>query len=289
LPRIALSIGGDTSNYAGIGILGQDHTRFCRLTTALPNQFDSIETWLPDGKVMLRRRILNNSTNLGFYVVSTDGSSLEHVEITPHMEVGGIRWSPDGTTIAMNALIANKRGIYLLDANGGELHLLFTSPDGNGFQWFSWSPDSKWILVSLSATVHNSNLILLAADGSAEKVISYSGASATKFAWSPDGQQLALFSSANNSLKLYVMNVDGTNARLVIADQANRLFLNDSVQPPMWLPDGKSLVFVASDTIADQGKYRTYSINIDGSDRKRFYQGPDIITELAIVPWASSR
>jgi Tol biopolymer transport system component len=59
-------------------------------------------------------------------------------------------WSPDGTTIAFSSLASNATGIYLVDANGGNLRNIL-SGDGLGV---TWSPDGRWLAFTNAGYLH---------------------------------------------------------------------------------------------------------------------------------------
>jgi TolB protein len=78
--------------------------------------------------------------------------------------------------------------------------------------------------------------------------------------WSPDGTEIAFISNRNYLFGLYVMNADGSNARLLTE-------LPEPAQPA-WSPDGSKIVFSAGIRITlEPHKPHTdiYVINVDGS------------------------
>src|SRR5262249_26472013 len=80
---------------------------------------------------------------------------------------------------------------------------------------------------------------------------------------SPDGRHIAYVGfddkyQGYQVRKLYVMNRDGSGARLVSGS------FDRDVQSPRWAPDGNGLYFL----VADQGNTGLYFITLDGSLRK---------------------
>src|ERR1051325_4166249 len=69
---------------------------------------------------------------------------------------------------------------------------------------------------------------------------------------SPDGLKIAFHGYYNNTPGIYVMNSDGSNLHLVIANGMKR---------PSWSPDSQKLAFEYEYQSADQ----IATINIDGS------------------------
>ena len=79
--------------------------------------------------------------------------------------------------------------------------------------------------------------------------------------WSPDGTRIAFISNRDYLFSLYVMDADGSNARLV----ADRPF---EPKQPAWSPDGKKIAFTSGfGFMIGPGKPSAdiYVINIDGS------------------------
>jgi Tol biopolymer transport system component len=116
---------------------------------------------------------------------------------------------------------------------------------------------------------------------------------------SPDGQHLAFSVRQNGQTQLYVMQADGTNARVV----TNSLDLQGT---PAWSPDGQLIISAAEDhgvphlyRIPVDGRapapfVREYSIDPTWSPDGRFvvYSGPDIGTTFslkAVTPDAAAQ
>jgi dipeptidyl aminopeptidase/acylaminoacyl peptidase len=57
-------------------------------------------------------------------------------------------WSPDGHRIAFERAAGASKGIYVMDADGGNLIRLTTSPTARGDRAPFWSPDGAWIVFS---------------------------------------------------------------------------------------------------------------------------------------------
>uniref|UniRef100_UPI004048F8C7 S41 family peptidase n=1 Tax=Fulvivirga sp. TaxID=1931237 RepID=UPI004048F8C7 len=90
-------------------------------------------------------------------------------------------------------------------ASGAEIDLmspndLFSMRDGD--KYFTWSPDSKWLLMDWSKTLSNNEVLLLAADGSKRENLTESGYSDSDPKWTNDGKQVMWFSN-RNGLKSY--------------------------------------------------------------------------------------
>lgn len=100
--------------------------------------------------------------------------------------------SPDGKKLAF---IEDRRTLKVRDLDsGGEVTLLgpehlFHMQDGD--QYFTWSPDSKWLLATYRPTMVNSEVVLLDATGEREMVnLTESGYSDTRPEWVNEGKQI---------------------------------------------------------------------------------------------------
>jgi len=112
-------------------------------------------------------------------------------------------FSPDGKKLAY---VADRRTLRVKDMDSGqEIDLLtpddlFTMRDGD--QYFTWSPDSKWLLVGWGKSLSNREILLLAADGTKRENLTESGYDDFLPKWTNKGQQMIWFSN-RNGLKSY--------------------------------------------------------------------------------------
>lgn len=113
------------------------------------------------------------------------------------------KFSPDGKKLAY---ISARRTLKVKDlASGSEIDLmtpkdLYSMRDGD--KYFTWSPDSKWLLMGWGKTLSNDEVLLLAADGSKKENLTESGYYDSEPKWVNDGKQVLWFSN-RNGLKSY--------------------------------------------------------------------------------------
>jgi len=77
------------------------------------------------------------------------------------------RFSPDGKKVAY---IEGRRSLKVMDMATKKTVTLLSPEDlyhmRDGDKYFRWSPDSKWLLVDWNLSLNNSDVLLMAADGS---------------------------------------------------------------------------------------------------------------------------
>ncbi|PWN05878.1 S41 family peptidase [Rhodohalobacter mucosus] len=105
-------------------------------------------------------------------------------------------YSPDGEKLAY---IADRRTLRIQDLESGDTTDLLTPDDlfhmRDGDKYFRWSPDSKWLLVDWSKKLHNSEVLLMAADGSERINLTESGYNDSSPKWMNDGKQMIWFTN----------------------------------------------------------------------------------------------
>jgi Tol biopolymer transport system component len=151
----------------------------------------------------------------GLWLIRSDGSKPRLVaHDDPVLGLGGPTWSPDGTKLALGTAIRGSRltsryaGIAVVDADGGDLHVI-TSHANNEFG-FAWSPDGRSILYSRE----NGDIHVMDVDGRNDHRVASAlpGHIVTGLAWSPDGRSIAYTAgptgNAGNS-GLFVIGADG--------------------------------------------------------------------------------
>ncbi|MDF1697190.1 MAG: S41 family peptidase [Saprospiraceae bacterium] len=111
--------------------------------------------------------------------------------------------SPDGNKIAY---VEGRRTLKVMDLKTKAVVTLLTPDDlfhmRDGDQDFTWSPDSKWLLVDWGKSLNNSDILLMAADGSKRVNLNNSGYYDSSPKWVNGGKQM-LWVSNRNGLKSY--------------------------------------------------------------------------------------
>ena len=105
-------------------------------------------------------------------------------------------FSPDGKKLSY---IKDRRNLVVRDIESGNETSLLTEDDlfhmRDGDKYFTWSPDSKWLLVDWSKLLNNSEVLLMAADGSQRINLTESGYYDSSPKWVNEGKQMIWFSN----------------------------------------------------------------------------------------------
>jgi Tol biopolymer transport system component len=219
----------------------------------------------PDGSRLL---IADDTARDGLAIVGTDGTT---VTSAPRAHGGDgmgetAVWSPDGSKVAYAAppgfssmYTERYRRLFVMDADGTNAHRLpYYALGGPPFAGnVRWSPDGSQIAfagLTSPAEPYDRAIYVVSGDGvgTARRIVIADPdvRRPTQPAWSPDGSKFAFTAvDARGASALYVMNVDGTDVRLVAAGGHD----------PVWSPDGTMLAFRAD------GRY--WSAPADGGVR----------------------
>jgi len=166
-------------------------------------------------------------------------------------------FSPDGNQVAFswNQGKEDDLDIYVKVVEAG-MPLRLTSTPASEYSP-AWSPDGRYIAFLRQGT-ESAAFYLIPALGGLERKLSNAsphrvGADAPFVSWSPDGKQLALVDrdSEQSPLGIYLLDLEANQRRRITSPPAKSL--GDST--PVFSPDGNSLVFVRTTSLAVQDIY----------------------------------
>jgi dipeptidyl aminopeptidase/acylaminoacyl peptidase len=230
-----------------------------------------------------------------------------------------IRWSPDGSTLAL----VSPHRVALADAEGGNVRVLYEVPDQVGSSQFAevavWSPDGTSLWLS-NGSVHNQSLVSLSTirpdglvfydlvlqlrapvpswspDGhhfvvSAQEFLisTFSAAGEVERAlapgnypdWSPDGSRIAFEARQPSDSSIHTIAPDGT-------DERDLSPLSSGIpreRSPRWSPDGGELSFlVHSPDETDILINELWVMDALGGSRRRLV--PQVKGYGRFVPWS---
>ncbi|WP_299677762.1 S41 family peptidase [uncultured Tenacibaculum sp.] len=183
---------------------------FTKRLTNTPER-ERFVTWTPDGKSVVYSSERNGKWSIyktekvrkeePFFFAST--LIKESPVIENKFDNYLPEFSPDGSKIAF---VEGRRTLKVMDLKSKKQVTLLTPKDlfhmRDGDKYYTWSPDSKWLLVGWSKTLSNSEVLLMAADGSKRINLTESGYSDYYPKWVNGGKQMLWFSN-RNGLKSY--------------------------------------------------------------------------------------
>ena len=186
-----------------IWVIEADGSNMVQLTSG--PHWDNSPSWSPDGNQIVFHRAFFEGDS---YIVTIDVDGSNETPLTAgSTKEGSPSWSPDGATIGyvtehgQLALMApdgsNRREIVANHAVGGLLGGM------------SWSPDSSQIAYTRDLG-ECTGIVLINADGTDERRISYLPDDSGQPAWSPDGE-LLLFANAivRGWSQIYIVSAHG--------------------------------------------------------------------------------
>ncbi len=207
---------------------------------------DSSPNWSPDGKKIVfasnRHNLASSFTDI--YVMNADGTNIQRLTF-----MGGSdpAWSPDGQYIAFYSY---GRGLYIMQADGSEARQLVPFVGSNP----SWSPDGKSIVFEQPVGGVDPVWQVAVVNVDSLKVTNlHTGERQPKPIWSPTGETIAFVDFTGVGNRIFLMNADGSNVRVLPGQEVFR----DSPNDPSWSTDSIRLTLEIDSSI--------YVINTDDS------------------------
>lgn len=186
------------ANADGSGIVQLTHS------TAVENG----PVWSPDGTKILFCHSGEGTAQL--YVMNADGSGVGRISNSPEHEWQH-DWSPDGKQIVFTRSRDRyvQRDIWMMNADGGNPHLIAAAPANDEFLYPRFSPDGQRIAFHRRvASPFQADVWVMNADGSGQMRLTHLGGAMPT--WSPDGKKIAFFArKREGNSEIYVMDVAG--------------------------------------------------------------------------------
>jgi Tol biopolymer transport system component len=194
-------------------------------------------------------------TSWDIFTMNPDGTGRQRVTDDGGFD-GPPSWSPDGTRIVYASDLADPnrpkceirlkcdRDIFVINADGTERVQLTNE---SGYDWQpDWSPDGSRMVFVKGGAVFGGDIYTMNPDGTDVTRLTDTPEAESQPRWSPDGSLIAFVRQEKEFFDLYVMDADGSNARLLTTGGPS----SHSVEPDVvkdftWSPDGKLIAFVS--------------------------------------------
>jgi TolB protein len=228
-------------------------------------------SWSPDGSQLAITQVVGNLypiLDTRVAVVNRDGTAQRFLDTRQSSRA---TWSPNGQWIAYARRQDGTREwiVFLIRPDGSERINL---TERSGLQGFptSWSPDSRFLLVSSGRKAYDNvvahgddgdgwwNIYRLdVATGESMPLTSLTNASSGMADWSPDGSRIVFVSGRDGRQQIYMMSANGQNVQRLSDGEGNDWY-------PVWSPDGQFIAF--SRSFGRASTMDIYRMHADGSD-----------------------
>ena len=205
--------------------MNSDGSDFRRLTKIPGNKY--WPTWSPHQKTIA----FGNANQL--WLMDADGNDLRVLKSDFSFNVR-TAWSPDGRKIAYGHVFS----INIIDIHTKEETLLKLPQNMVRIKEVAWSPDGHQLAFAADADLPTRDIYVVNTDSvlkqegiGLQQLTHHPGEDRTP-AWSPDGQQIAFYSTRNETGGIFLMDADGKNiTELTDAGEST----------PSWSPDGTQI------------------------------------------------
>jgi Tol biopolymer transport system component len=195
-----------------------------------------------------------------------DPGGFAHEQIAPDTQTRrkDPDWSSDGSRIVFASTRAQEDDdLYVMRADGSDRTQL-THVAGDEYDP-AWSPDGSKIVFgydNLGLEAFTNRIDTIDANGgNVTQLVTRVNERLGWPQWSPDGRQIAFSGYAQSGWKLYVMDADGADLRVVHREPRNLYAV-----PLTWTPDGTHIVFWGE----EGGREQLLSMRPDGTDVRPF-------------------
>lgn len=230
-----------------IYVMDADGSNVTRLTNTLADE--GYPWWSPDGETLTFDS--DEAGGFDIWTMNADGTNPRRLTTHAAREVAA-SWSPDGSTIVFMSDREGGFDVYAMNPDGSDVRRLTET----GTAWFPvFSTDGTRLAFHVGRDVH-----VMPAGGGNLSRLTHDPANGMHPSWSPDGRRIAFMSWRNGRTEIFVMNADGSDARVIAG------FDEGDAIDPRWSPAGERIAFVrVPGGMNAAGPRSIWVVNADGS------------------------
>ncbi|HEX7541419.1 MAG TPA: S9 family peptidase [Anaerolineales bacterium] len=195
----------------------------------------------PDGKRLVYGVDLDGSENL--HIIICDLSSGKQTDLTPRSKAAILPyfvWSPDSKEIAFISDVSGHFCTYAMRSMGSA-HPRAILDELDPARALHWSPNGRWLLVSVEARGQDYHTCVVPAQGGeAHWIADENGPLNVRYtSWAADGERLVFSANPHGWYDIGLYEVEQQRITWVTDGEGDKIF-------PDWSPDGKALAYVLS-------------------------------------------
>ena len=194
-------------------------------------------------------------------------------------------YSPDGSQIAFTSYLRGTADLWVVSANGGRARTISRKPGMNSGA--AWTKDGNELLLTMSFEGNAELYRISPQNGQVLSRLTRNPFIDMSASLSPDGTQVAFVSDRGGSAQVYVMPINGGNARRIT-------FQGNNNTTPRWRPrpDKSQIAFTGRD---ERGAFDVFVYDLQSQKIERVTQNqgsnqsPDWSPDGRLLVYASSR
>ena len=247
--------------------------------------------WSPDGRYLafVSHRGPNPSVPGSFVVCIRSVETGAERDLSPKLnDIWSQRWSPNGRSILLGAAdVKNRRGLYQMDVNSGDVTSLVQDREGEYVGGNVWSPDGRAVFyLRQEPSAKKSSIVARELEtGREREVFSASADSGMNgIALSPDGQLVAFwyYDKGGHLQGLEVIPSGGGVPRELVKVEEGEKY--PDYTGLAWSPDGLQVFFAKGGTTHQDLKFELWRVPVKGGRAERVDLAMTGLSDVRVHP-----